>query len=88
MQWKPITETLRQAQRPSESSNPRLKWEYQCVYCTDWFPKKHVEVDHLVEVGSLTCFEDLPKFAENLFCEVDNLVVACHKCHDIKTHKR
>lgn len=87
-QWKPIKDALLKAQRPSESSNPRLKWEYQCAYCMDWHPKTGVEVEHTVEVGSLTKGEDLPLFVERLFCESDHLLVLCLKCHDIKTYKR
>jgi hypothetical protein len=88
MHWKPIINTLIEAQRPSQSDNPRLKWEYQCAFCCDWHPKKFVEVDHIVDVGTLTCYEDLPSFVENLFCESDKLRVLCHKCHDTKTYKR
>ena len=86
--WKPIKDALVQAQRPSQSDNPRLKWEYQCAHCTDWFPKSKVEVEHTVDVGSLTCPEDLSGFVERLFCESDKLLVLCTKCHDKKTYKQ
>lgn len=86
MAWKPIREAFERARRPNQSSNARLKWEYQCADCKDWFPAKEVEIDHINEAGSLTCADDLPGFVERLFCEVDGLQVLCTTCHNKKTH--
>lgn len=79
--WAPIYSTLARARRKSKSENKRLKWEYQCDICHEYFPQKEVSVDHIVPVGSLTCAEDLPGFVERLFCEEENLRVLCHEDH-------
>lgn len=72
--------------RPNESSNKRMKWEYQCAECGDWFPRKEVQVDHIIACGSLKTYEDLPGFVERLFCEPNDLAVLCRKCHQDKTN--
>jgi 5-methylcytosine-specific restriction endonuclease McrA len=33
----------------------------------------------------LKCYDDLPSFVSNLFCEADNLQVLCKSCHKTKT---
>lgn len=86
--WKPVRDCMLNARRESQSDNPRLKWEYQCDHCCDWFPAKLVEVDHIEDCGPLTCFEDIAGFVERLFCEIDKLRVLCKRCHDKKTFKR
>ena len=83
--WKPITECKLKARRPYTGSNKRLKFEYQCNQCKNWFPDKKINVDHICPAGSLKSAQDLPDFIERLFCEVDNLQVLCEKCHDRKT---
>lgn len=88
MKWKPIRDCLEAAKRPSESHNPRLKWEYQCDHCGEWFPRKEVEVDHIKGTGGLLALIDLPNFIESLFCEIEGLRVLCTRCHDNKTFNR
>lgn len=85
--WAPIFQTLAAAKRKSQSDNPRLKWEYQCAMCGNWFPQKAVSVDHIVPCGSLKSFADLPGFVERLFCERDKLRVLCDGCHQCVTNK-
>jgi hypothetical protein len=79
--WGPRLEALKQARRASQSKNKRLKWEFQCSQCKEWFPQTQVKVHHIKPAGSLNSAEDLPTFVENLFCEVEGLVVVCKKCH-------
>jgi len=83
--WKPIYDCLAAARRPSQSANKRLKWEFQCAGCKEWFAQKQVSVDHIRPVGSLRSFDDLPLFVANLFCELENLQVLCTTCHLTKT---
>lgn len=64
----------------------RHKFEYQCAYCTKWYAEKDIAIDHIVPAGSLKSFQDLPEFAERLFCEADGLQVLCSKCHAVKTN--
>jgi hypothetical protein len=47
-------------------------------------------VDHVIPAGSLRSWDDLPIFAERLFCErevdgVKRLQRLCDKCHTKKT---
>lgn len=83
--WKPIQECKLKARRKSQSSNKKLKFEYQCNNCKNWFPDKQVVADHVLCAGSLNKADDLPGFVTRLFCEIDNLVCLCDDCHKIKT---
>jgi 5-methylcytosine-specific restriction endonuclease McrA len=83
--WKPIAECKQAARRPYKGPNKRLKYEYQCNVCKNYFPDKQVNVDHVIPAGQLNSYEDLPEFVRKLFCEADNLQVLCKKCHDAKT---
>lgn len=85
--WKPIQEVKKAAKRPYKGSNKRQKFEYQCSDCKDWFIEKMVEVDHIVEAGSLKSGDDVKGFIERLFCEKDGLRVLCKPCH-VKRHKK
>lgn len=83
--WKPITQCKLAARRPYKGPNKRQKFEYQCNVCSNWFPEKKVNIDHVIPAGSLKCAQDLPGFVERLFCEIDNLQCICEKCHNVKT---
>lgn len=83
--WKPIVQAKLKARRPYKGPNKRLKFEYQCNACKEWFPEKLINVDHICPAGSLNSAQDLPGFVTRLFCELDNLQVLCEKCHDVKT---
>lgn len=85
--WGPKLEALKRARRPSQSSNKRLKWEFECSVCHQWHPQKNVQVHHLEPAGQLNKAEDLPQFVENLFCEVDKLAVICKPCHKAEHDK-
>ena len=83
--WKPILQCKHKARRTYKGPNKRQKFEYQCAFCENWFPEKHINVDHVRPAGSLNSAIDLPGFVERLFCEQDNLQVLCSNCHDEKT---
>lgn len=88
--WKPMMEALKLASRPSQNKeNKRLKTEYQCAHCKEWFGRKGVEIDHINPAGSLKCYEDVVPFIKNLTAEnVDSYQILCKdKCHRIKTLK-
>lgn len=88
MRWAPLVRIAPDsARRKNQSDNKRLRWEYQCAKCKDWYPRKQVEVDHIEPVGSLKCLDDLPGFVSRLLCEADGLVVLCDACHHEKTQK-
>ena len=78
--WLPRLNALKKARRSSQSSNKRLKWEFLCFKCKDWFPQTEVEIHHMVEAGSLKKAEDLPGFVERLFAE-EGWECVCKGCH-------
>ena len=61
------------------------KYEYQCAECGEWFPKKLIQIDHIVPCGSLKTFDDLPGFVERMFCEPSGYQCLCLVCHEKKT---
>jgi len=83
--WKPIALAKAKVKRIYKGPLKRQKYEYQCAECSNWFPDKKINVDHIVPAGTLRTAEDLPGFVERLFCEVDKLQVLCTTCHDKKT---
>lgn len=87
--WKPMMIALENASRPSQNlENKRLKTEYQCNHCKKWFPKKDIQIDHIEDVGSLTCFEDIAPFIKRLTIEDPNgFQILCKPCHQIKTNE-
>ena len=86
LRWKPRGHALKLARRAYVGTNKLQKWEYECALCRDWFLAKECQVDHYPkEAGSIRSVEDIGEFANNLFCEVDNLRVLCGDCHSIHT---
>lgn len=86
--WKPAIQALKQAERPSKSKNKRLKYEYQCAKCKQWFPRKDVQIDHVTPCGSLKGPDDIAGFLERLTPESPEAYqVLDKKCHKIKTQE-
>lgn len=83
--WKPIGETRLKARRAYTGPNKKLKWEYRCNQCKNYFPATSIQIDHILPVGSLNKAEDLPGMIERLFCEENNLQAICAKCHTAKS---
>lgn len=87
LRWAPRTTALELARRAYKGPNKQQKWEYKCAICQGWFKAKEVVVDHFPKpAGSILCVADIGEFANNLFCEVDNLRVLCvtdHDCHTL-----
>lgn len=83
--YPPKYQVLANAKRKSESSNKRLKYEFQCNKCKDWYPQKQVSVDHIIPAGTLRDFEDLPEFCRRLFVSIEELQVLCTVCHHKKS---
>ena len=51
--------------------------------------RKSVEVNHMIPLGSLKTYEDLPGFCERLFVEdISKLEVLCKECHKGETAKQ
>jgi hypothetical protein len=89
MYWKPMMIALKNASRPSQNlENKRLKTEYQCNDCKGWFGRKQVQIDHKIDCGSLTCYEDIVPFIQRLTIEDDKgFSCLCKDCHQIKTNQ-
>ena len=89
--WKPVLLAKQKSRRPYKWENKRQKREYQCNKCKKWFPdkigkKSQIQIDHIKDCWTLTCFNDLPWFCERLFCEADWLQTLCSNCHDEKSN--
>jgi hypothetical protein len=86
LRWPPRAEALKLARRAYKGPNRLQKWEYQCAMCGEWHLGKNVIVDHHpVAAGSILKWEDIGAFANNLYCETDNLRVLDKNCHDCHT---
>ena len=84
LRWPPRFEALQNARRKNQSANKRLKWEFQCAHCTDWFQQKHISVDHITPWGSLMDLSHEEAWAR-LLVSVDQLQILCKDCHDKKS---
>jgi rRNA maturation endonuclease Nob1 len=86
LRWPPRATALELARRPYKGPIKQQKWEYKCAICSKWYKAKEVVVDHFpVGAGSIRSVEDIGAFANNLYCEVENLRVLCSTDHDIHT---
>lgn len=84
--WKPMHAALELASRSSQSSNKRLKKEYQCAKCKKWFKRDDVQIDHIEECGSLNKYEDIVPFIIKLTKEDPNAYqILCKQHHKEKT---
>jgi 5-methylcytosine-specific restriction endonuclease McrA len=78
----------REKRRKYVGPNKRLKFEYPCAKCGEWFPEKNIQVDHIVPAGSLRTFDDVGEFARRLlFCGIEGLQILCSGCHTEKTNE-
>ena len=84
--WKPMQLALEAASRPSQSLNKRIKKEYHCNHCKKWYKRADVEIDHKIECGSLSTYEDIVPFIQRLTKEnIDAYQILCKPCHKLKT---
>jgi hypothetical protein len=81
--WQPKFDCLKAAYvdtRINTKTN-RASKHYKCAICKGVFPGKEVQVDHIIPAGRLADFNDLPSFAERLFCEAHGFRALCITCH-------
>ena len=77
---------LANAKRPKPKAEAgKHRVVYLCNLCDSTFQGKDVQVDHIIQAGSLRTYEDLPEFTRKLYCEADGLQVLCKPCHLTKT---
>lgn len=79
--WKPFQVALRKAAVKCNIGG-RIKTLYKCCKCNRMLVRQSVEVNHIIPVGSLKSYADLPGFCERLFVEDTSLLeVVCKECH-------
>lgn len=84
--FKPMQKALDDASRPNQSDNKRLKKEYKCEICQNWFKRADVEIDHREECGSLKTYDDIVPFIKRLTVEDPTAyAILCKPCHIVKT---
>lgn len=79
--WKPKMVKLEEGRRPSLSLNKKLKWEYSCEICEQWFPLKDIEIDHIVPCGGINGLDKVCGWIERAFVEIDGYQRLCCSCH-------
>lgn len=78
---------LLNSRRKYTGQNKLQKWEFQCAECKQWNLRKNVQIDHVIECGSLKKPEDIAPFLERLTQESESAYqVLCKKCHKAKTN--
>ena len=82
--WKPAQEALNRASRPNKGKSKARK-EYQCNICKVWYKRTEVEIDHIIECGSLKSYNDVVPFLKRLTIEdPEGFQVLCKACHKKK----
>ena len=87
--WNGRSECLKRARKKVlERVNTRgkeiYKFYWTCAKCKKEFrDESSMEVDHIEEVGPYA--GDLHKYAERLYCPIENLQALCISCHARKT---
>lgn len=71
-----------------DGPDKRTKWLYRCNVCKSLVKSKEIQVDHLIDAGSLKDYSDLPGFVERLFCGEEHLQAICVPCHKKLTQER
>ncbi len=82
--WKPILSCLESGKRKSQSINKRLKFEYQCESCLNWFPKTSIQVDHIIPCGGINGYDKVIPWLLKAHIET-GFQRLCKPCHKIKT---
>lgn len=85
--WKPKMDCLNDGRRKYEGDNKRLKWEYLCDSCGEYYPQKYIQIDHIVPCGGLNCAEKVAEWIERAFVEREGYQRLCKDCHIKKTNR-
>lgn len=78
-------QVLQNNRRVYKGPDKRTKWEHKCNSCKQWFKQKDIQVDHIVEAGRLSTYDDLPGFVERLFPSLSGYQKLCKPCHSKKS---
>ena len=86
IRWPPAQNVMKQGRRTV--TGKRHKYEHQCSICNKWKQQKDIEKDHIIPVGSLNCFDDLPGFVKRLFVDESGYRKVCTLCHKALTKEQ
>lgn len=82
--WKPCLKKLEASKRKNESSNKRLKYEYLCESCSSWYPRKLVQIDHIIPCGGINGYDKIVPWLLKAHVE-EGFQILCRECHKSKT---
>lgn len=82
--WKPALKALEKASRPSKRADKRVKKEYRCCICKDWFLRKEVDKDHIIPCGGINGYDKIIPWLKKAHVE-EGFQVLCKICHKQKT---
>ena len=68
-----------------KNGNIRYKTKFKCNICHQLFEANETNIDHINAVVGVEGFTNWDDYINNMFCEVNNLQLVCHGCHDAKT---
>jgi 5-methylcytosine-specific restriction endonuclease McrA len=84
--WKPATDALNASRIPLAGPRGR-KWAYICAKCGKPYKRDDVQIDHVVPVGQLLSYSDLPGFVQRMTPEDPSAYqILCSTCHQEKTN--
>jgi 5-methylcytosine-specific restriction endonuclease McrA len=71
------------------SESKRKGVRFKCNICGELFKRNEIDIDHIIPIGRgiFETLKDTERWAKLLFCEADNLQVACKLCHKEKTKR-
>jgi len=80
-------EFIRTVRKRIKTEKGREIWGGECNTCKKDFPAKMMNVDHIIDAGSLNDVSDITPFVMHLLmCPKSNLQYVCVNCHKIKSH--
>lgn len=80
--WEPAKRVMEAATRPYTGTDKRIKKETLCAVCNNWVARSKAEADHIIPLGSLRSYDDVPGFCERAFVEEsEGFQAVCKKCH-------
>lgn len=88
--WVPAKrDAINAVRRNSQSTvHTRIKYEYQCAHCKEWFRREDVVVDHIERAGRLRQLDDIPGWLERLTPEDPSFFqVLCKPDHQTKSNE-
>jgi hypothetical protein len=77
-----LKKTRKQIENPKKTANKPTVWGCTCAMCGQDHVMRNIQVDHIVEAGSLRRTEDIQGFVERLLYVTEaDLRVVCKECN-------